>query len=134
MSTTNNEPRFDVDELKLAFAYHVIEEIIGADARIDQGELAFLDGRFPPALLRNCRYVDESGMRTDRYRQALDEAMIELPDRLTVGEKLQLLEIFTAAAAADGAYAMAEGMVLDRAAEYLGLDSTDWRRLVEDSL
>ena len=66
-------------------------------------------------------FVDAQGAYTDRWRDALGEALVELPVRLTVDERLSILETFYQAAIADDDFQYIEGNILVRAARLLGL-------------
>ncbi len=117
---------FDTEALKLAFSYHALEQIIAADGILEPEELEFLKGTFPDDLMREAGYFDENGERTPRYHHALDEALIELPDRLTLGEKLCIVELFVDATIADGVFRHVESQVLQQAAIMLGVTTDEW--------
>ena len=80
----------DLQLQKLAFATHMVRQIIGADAFVAPEELAYLHRTFPPDLLREAGFVDGDGAFTPRFTEARDTAVLELADRLTLGEKLAM--------------------------------------------
>lgn len=116
----------DLQLLKLAFAYHMVEQIIGADARIDETELAYLERTFPTGLMAECGFVDPSGALTQAHREAADLAIVELPAALTEGEKLAVLEILVEAGAADGVLTASEAQVLAEGARLLQVPQHTW--------
>jgi uncharacterized tellurite resistance protein B-like protein len=117
---------FPTEALKLAFSYHALEQIIAADGVLEPGEIAFLQATFSDELMREAGYFDANGERLPRYAAALEEALVELPDRLTLGEKLCLIEIFAEATVADGVLKAVEADVLSAAAEMLGVTTDEW--------
>jgi len=117
---------FDTEALKLAFSYHALEQIIAADGVLEPEELAFLEQTFPSELMKESGYMDDAGDKTPLYSHALDEALIELPDRLTLGEKLCIVEIFVDATIADGVFRHSESEVLQQAAIMLGVTTDEW--------
>lgn len=76
--------------------------------------------------------VDERGVETPRFTEWRDRALLELPERLTLGEKLALLEGLLDAVAADGELQPAEVEALAASAAMLGVAEVDWRPLVAD--
>jgi len=117
---------FHTEALKLAFSYHALEQIIGADGVLEPEEIAFLKGTFSDELMTEAGFFDAAGSRTPRYEQALEEALLELPDRLTLGEKLCLVELFVEATVADGVFRPVESQVLQQAAMTLGVTTDEW--------
>jgi hypothetical protein len=116
----------DLQLQKLAWTIHMVRQIIGADAHVDPAELAFLHDTFPAELLAECGFRADDGEPTARYLEARDTSQLELPDRLTIGEKLQLLEVLVDAAAADGVLQAEEADALHAGALMLGLDDRAW--------
>lgn len=117
---------FDTEALKLAFSYHALEQIIAADGVLEPEEAAFLEQTFPRALMLESGFIDDVGGKTPLYADALDEALIELPDRLTLGEKLCIVELFVDATIADGVFRHSESEVLQQAAIMLGVTTDEW--------
>ena len=124
----------NLDVLQLAFAYHTIQRIIGSDAQIDEVELSFLHGEFPPDLLRTTGFIDPSGRLTPVFLDARDEALRDLPSRLTQGQKLALLDLLIGAAASDGVLAAEEADVLFDVARSLSVEGDGWRRRLDQLL
>ena len=116
----------DLQRLQLAFAYHMIEQVIGSDADLDGEEGAYLSEVFPRELLARLGFVDATGARTESFDEARDEALVELPERLTVGEKLGLVELLVGAAAADGLLTAQEVDAVSAAARMLGVGDAAW--------
>jgi uncharacterized tellurite resistance protein B-like protein len=117
----------DSRHLQVAFTYHLLLEVVRADGTVDGAELDWLERRFPLEGLREFGFVDSAGRLTAAFHEARDLARIELPDRLTVGEKLALLEVVAEASAADGVLTPEEADALAAVAEILGLPDADWR-------
>lgn len=122
----------DLTRLKLAFTLHMVEQIFGADAEVVASERAFLHDTFPPDLLATCGFRDASGQPTAAYEEARDSALFELPDRLTPGEKMQVLEVLVDATAADGVLNAEETLALAHAATLLGLPDVAWQEHMQE--
>ncbi len=116
----------DLQLQKLAFTTHMVQQVIRADARVDPTELEFMHHTFPNQLLQRCGFVGDDGEMTPRYVEARDSALLELPDRLTQGEKLALIEVLVEASAADGEIGAEEVDVLHAAARMLHLADGAW--------
>lgn len=112
---------FALDQLKLAFAWHVAQRIVGADGDVQSTESGWLASNFPTSTLASSGFVDGSGAPTDVFEQALDEALRVLPTELTLAARLQLLETFLDASLADDELHHTEGGVLLEAAAMLGV-------------
>jgi len=110
-----------LDELKLAFAYHVVQEIVGADDNLDIGEMSFLDEVFPNSTLSTAGFIDDDYRPTERYHTAVAQALKALPARLSHPQKLELLDTFLDATLADQDFAREEAAVLVKAAHLLGV-------------
>lgn len=125
-------PEGDVRGLLLAFSWHMAREVVAADGARSADEAAWLHATFPPEVLRAVGLVDERGVETPRFTEWRDRALLELPERLTLGEKLALLEGLLDAVAADGELQPAEVAALAASAAMLGVAEVDWRPLVAD--
>ncbi len=112
---------FTVDQLKLAFTYHIVNQILESDDEVVPAEARFLERTFPKELFETSGFVDDEGKYTQRWQDALGEALLELPVQLTVTERLKILETFYQAAIADDDFQYIEGNILVRAAKLLGL-------------
>lgn len=123
MPSDRDDPtaEFDLLNLKLAFAYHVAQRIVGADDQLARGEVRFLEQRFPAELMRRAGFLSADGTFTELFQRATSEALIELPMRLNVAEKLGLIDLFLDATLADGEFHASEGVVLVHAARLLDL-------------
>ena len=116
---------FDLLQLKLAFAYHIVQRIIGADEKLARGEIRFLEQRFPTALLTRAGFLAPDGTFTEVFQRATSEALIALPVRLNKEEKLGLVDLLFEATLADDEFHVAEGKVLVHAARLLDLSSAE---------
>jgi uncharacterized tellurite resistance protein B-like protein len=112
---------FTVDQLKLAFTYHIVNQILESDDEVVPAEARFLRRTFPQELFESSGFVDAEGKYTQRWQDALGEALLELPVQLSVAERLKVLETFYQAAVADDDFQYIEGNILVRAAKLLGL-------------
>ncbi|MFT4625537.1 MAG: putative tellurite resistance protein B-like protein [Myxococcota bacterium] len=110
------------DELELAFAYHMVQRLIGADDNVHRAEIQFLEDRFPTSALHSAGFVTADGTYTDRWRAALDLALAELTTRLDENRKVRLIRTLLGASLADADFDAAEGSVLLQAATLLGLE------------
>ncbi len=121
MSPDDPTGEFDLLQLKLAFAYHVVQQIVGADDQVAKGELRFLQTRFPADELRRCGFIGVDGAFTDAYHRATGEALMELPERLNDTEKYQMVDLLLEACLADDELHASEAKVLVHAARLLGI-------------
>lgn len=115
------DPHDPVDRWKLAFSMFVAKLVVDADGIVDFGELKLLAQAFPDDLLVRLGFLDGNGGFTAAYRDAYTEGMRELPNRLELDEKLELITIFHRTCMADGELIQAELLVLREAAEVLGV-------------
>jgi uncharacterized tellurite resistance protein B-like protein len=116
----------DVRRLQVAFTYHLLLEVVGSDGHVDGAELDYLQRIFPIDDLEAFGFVDGDGRLTDAFEEARDLALIELPDRLTLGEKLGVVEIVAEATAADGVLTPEEADTLAAVARILGIPAGEW--------
>lgn len=120
--------------LQVAFTYHLLLELVGSDGHVDGSELDYLERLFPIDDLRAFGFVDGGGRLTAAFEECRDLALLELPDRLTLGEKLGILEIVAEASAADGVLTPEEADTLAAAAAMLAIPDRDWRDHVDGML
>jgi uncharacterized tellurite resistance protein B-like protein len=122
---------FGLDELKLAFSYHIVNQIVDADGVVEPEETKFLRATFPRALFEMADFVDrDTGRFTERWRIALGEALLVLPTR-TREERLGIIRTLLDAALSDQQFAREEGAILQRAARLLALDPGDVGEMVD---
>lgn len=114
--------QFNLDDLKLAFCMHMVDQIVAADDRLSPEELAFLEEKFPQSMLRDRGFVGPDGARTDAWHLAAMDALDRLPTELSEPEKLDLLAVFFDATVADDHFEIAEGNRLLDGARLLDLD------------
>lgn len=119
-------PNHDVKSLLLAFTYHLTRQIVGADEQVGAAEHDFLARTFPADAMTALGLLDTAGHCTPAFDAMRDEALRVLPQRLTPGEKLALVEVLVGAAAADGVLAAEEADALHGAARLLGVDDDAW--------
>jgi hypothetical protein len=116
----------DLDLLQLAFAWHAASVVVRADAELDETEVKWVAARFPESRLRDAGLVDAEGAPTARFEGARDRALARLPEALTSGQKLALLETVADASAADGVLTPEEADALSGFARVLGVDDRSW--------
>lgn len=122
---------FTLAELELAFTFHITNQILESDGVIVPAEVRFLERAFPGDVFERSGFVDPAGHYTQRWQDALGEALLELPVRLSVDQRLDLLERFYAAAISDGDTQYIEGNILVRAARLLGLKPSQFTARIE---
>ena len=121
---------FSLDELKLAFSWHMVNQIVGSDGMVAPAEAKFLSRTFPESLLRHSGFVSSTGAFTQRWNDALGEALLRLPE-LSVAERASVIGTFFQAAVADDDFQRVEADVIRRAARLLGLQGEEYADLVE---
>lgn len=120
---------FSLDELKLAFTWHVAHQILGSDGVVTEAEERFVKRTFPDLLLDRSGFFDARGS-TSRYQDALGEALLTLPT-LSVPERVQIVDTLFRAAMADDRFQLEEGVVLRRTARLIGLKDDDVTQILE---
>lgn len=124
---------FDLDTLQMVFAYHVVEEVVGADGEISDEELAFLQERWPREVMAERELLDSQAKPTARFESARREAIARLPTSLTPAAKLELVQLFFHAGMVDGHLDRGESEVVMRAADLLGVPVEEWMALLGES-
>lgn len=114
---------FALDQLKLAFAYSIVEEIVDADEKVDEAERRYLAETFPATSLESCGFLDGDGSLNDDYRAAVAQSLETLANDLDLQEKFKLIDIFMGASLADGEFHHEEGNVMVWASRLLGISS-----------
>lgn len=115
---------FHLGELKLAFSYHIVNQILGADGKVVPAEARFFKRVFPQALMEQSRFVEE-GQFTQRWHDACGEALLRLPT-LPVADRQKIVEGLFKAALSDDVFEFSEEAVMARAARLLGLSADDY--------
>ena len=110
-----------LERWKIAFAVFIAKLIVDADGIVDFSELKLLSQAFPDDALRELGFLDAQGGFTPAYKEAYTEAIRELPNRLTLDDKLALISIFHKTSMADGELLQAELLIMREAAEILGI-------------
>lgn len=116
------EDDFMIGELKLAFSYHIVNQILDADGILEPSEARFFKRMFPTSLLERARFVDGEGKFTQRWHDACGEALLQLPG-LPLADRQHLVETLFQAAMADDVFEFSEEAVMQRAARLLGIDA-----------
>ena len=117
---------FDLQQLKLAFAHHIVVEITRADTRLHPRERQFFNEVFPLSLMQQRGLMDEAGAATAEFHEAHTEALRRLPTELSADAKRDLIRLFLRATVVDGAIDPSETLSLQQAAAQLGLNDTDF--------
>lgn len=100
--------------MKYAFAYHIVHQVLGDSPRLKPEEQEFMDEQFPPVLLEVLKIDDP-----DERKALFDRACSELPQRMNVEERLELIGMFFAASSLSGEMLFQEFSILTVAAEFL---------------
>jgi uncharacterized tellurite resistance protein B-like protein len=111
---------FTIDELKLAFSFNAVMQIVAADGDLLPPEADFLTARFPTFQLRQSNFITDEGELTQRFHDAAILAKERLPE-LPVAERITLVRTFFRAALIDRAFHHKEAEVVRRAGAQLGL-------------
>lgn len=106
-----------MERMRIAFAHHYSKLIMESDGIIHADEREFMARVFPPEVM------ESMGMSTHLARkEALEEALKELPALLGHHDKLAMVGLFFSVCHADGTLDAREMRVLKDAASVLGLD------------
>lgn len=111
----------DEQALRLAFVLGVIDEIALADGAIHDAERSQRERLAPLDLQLSLGLCDAQGRPTKRRDDLAREARAELPIRLSIAEKIGLLDELFEVAAADGRCHREESWVIGECARSLGL-------------
>lgn len=121
---------FSLDELTLAFSWHMVNQILGSDGIVAPAEAKFLSRTFPKSLFTHSGFVSAKGEFTQRWYDALGEALLRLPE-LPIPQRSAIVATFFQAAVADDDFQWGEAEVIRRAARLLGLGDDAYADLVE---
>lgn len=121
----------DLDDLQLAFAYHLAVELVSVDEAVETPELAFLGETFSRERLVAAGLVDPAGHVTPKFHECRDRALVELPGALDEDAKLRLIGVVADASAADGVLSPEEADALSAVARILQIDDRRWLDHVE---
>ena len=116
----------DVERLKLAFAWHLCQQVVDADGAILPEERAFLESHFPREQLVAHGLADAEGRWTDAFGATVEEAFRILPGALSADEKTSLMHMLKEASRSEGSTPDAEANVLIVAARILGVRPSDF--------
>lgn len=120
-------PPTDLDRLRVALALQVAREIADADGVLDVSEVQLLASAFPTHWLRRCGFLDDDDQLTPTVDRFRERAFRELPRRLDLDQKLELIALFHATCIADGQLHPAELEILTDAARRLHIPVADFR-------
>lgn len=116
---------FSHKELELAFAYHVVQLIVGADAKITSEETVYLSAHFPADILASSGFTTANGSLTERFAMARDEALDVLPRVLGRKQKLDLVTMFLGAAVVDDDLQRNESAIVVASSQLLGIPNSE---------
>jgi len=116
----------DVERLKLAFAWHLCQQVVDADGSVLPEERAFLESHFPREQLVAQGLADADGRWTEAFGPTVEEAFRILPSALSTDEKNVLMHTLREASRSEGATPDAETNVLIVAARILGVRPSDF--------
>ena len=102
--------------MKYAFAMQLSWQVIEADQRIMSEEVDYFDEWFSPELLQTLE-LDNPDERLSLYKRAVEE----LPSRLSVEERLEIVGMLIGASVSDGYMEFRQFGVLEAAAAALGI-------------
>lgn len=108
------------ESLRFAFGYQMARRIVTADGAIGPAEQAFLDRHFPASDFVAYGFRDAHGVPTERWDEALGDALMEIPAH-PESERLELLTQLWTAAMADAELHPDETKSIQHAARLLGL-------------
>jgi uncharacterized tellurite resistance protein B-like protein len=112
---------FSMQHMKLALSYHMVRETIDADLQVTDAERRFLSGAFPKTSLLEAGFVDAKSATSLRYERCLGEALISIPETLSLEERLAILTQVFQASLADESFAREEGAFLVKASRLLAI-------------
>lgn len=110
-----------VDRLRIAFAVRIAQRITEADGVLDATEVDLLARCFPVPMLQRAGFLDSKRNLMPEVETEYRRALAELPQILTLAEKLELVTLFHRAAAVDGEMHAEERRVLEEGAAMLQL-------------
>ena len=121
-ASTTESPLFTDEQLELAFSFHMVQRLIGADDAVDTAEIAFMETLLPRSSLVDAGFLTADGTYTPAWRAALDMALVELATRLCEERKVGIMKTLIEASLADREFDASEGSLVLQAATLLGLE------------
>ena len=70
---------FEFEHLRVAFAYHMVEQIVHADDAVEFKETDFMERHFPSNQLLKYGFIEESGNLTQRFSDGPDYRVGPIP-------------------------------------------------------
>ncbi len=93
-SADSNAPPTELDRLRVAMAVQVARQIADADGILDLAEVEHLARAFPDPWMRRCGFLDEHGQLNADVERWAARARAELPTRLSLSQKLDMIGFF----------------------------------------
>ena len=121
-----------VEQMKLAFCWHLARRIVQADTVVQVAESEWLQERFPEQDLRAAGLTDESGSESKSFNAILGQAMVDLPDVLDLQGKFEVLKALFDATLADAEFHHREGDALVNAGRLLGMSTTEIEQFLSE--
>ena len=113
---------FTLAELRTAFELRIVHMVMTADEVVDQAEMDFIEGVFPPDEIDRAGFLDRSENRfTRRFGKAVQSAPDALSQWLSDEEKLDMMRLFFKASEADGSVDPRELSVIVQAGRMIGV-------------
>jgi uncharacterized tellurite resistance protein B-like protein len=113
-----SEEDFDLYRLKYALSIYLVRQVILADDVVEPQEIKFVREHFPQSLLQALDLLD-----TQEISRLIERALHELPHKLSLEAKLDIVGICFAASASDGNVDPREIAIVQVAAEVLAVPS-----------
>lgn len=111
------------DDMKLAFTWHVAQQVVAADGMITSEERSWLRVRYA-VRARECGLMQPDGTPTAAYATVLADALKELPG-LPRAERLELVDDVLDTVVADGLVQEQELNKMREIGALLGLTGAD---------
>ena len=89
-----NAPPTELDRLRVAMAVEVARDIADADGILDVGEVELLSRMFPTPWMKRCGFLDDENRLTADVESWYSRARRELPTRLHIDQKLEMITLF----------------------------------------
>ena len=112
------EEEFDLYRLKYTLSMYLVRQVILADETVNEKEILFVREHFPASLLQALDLLEAS-----ETAQLLERALLELPEKLSLNAKLDIVGICFAASASDDKVDPREIATIQVAAEVLNIPS-----------
>ena len=118
------------ETLELALSWHLAQEVLVADLEFAESEQVWMTRHFPQSALESAGLADAGGARTPYFHDCVSEALISLPETMSLEQKAAMIGVLFSATLADDDFHHQEGHVLVRAAKILGLSTGDLNQVL----